>query len=115
MHDEQVIKQKFLVLNPVLDERSRRLRAACEAKALGWGGIAVVSQATGLSRTTISVGLREYAQQAKAAEVVPGSRMRRRGGGRKRLTRHDPQLVRDLEWLVDPVTRGDPQSPSPHP
>jgi transposase len=111
MHDEQVIKQKFLVLNSVLDERSRRLWAACEAKALGWGGIAVVSQATGLSRTTISAGLRECVQQAEAAEVVSGSRMRRRGGGRKRLTRDDPQLVRDLEWLVDPVTRGDPQSP----
>lgn len=111
MHDEHVIKQKFLVLNSVLDERSRRLWAACEAKALGWGGIAVVSQATGLSRTTISAGLRECVQQAEAAEVVSGSRMRRRGGGRKRLTRDEPQLVRDLEWLVDPVTRGDPQSP----
>jgi hypothetical protein len=111
MHDEQVIKQKFLVLNSVLDERSRRLWAACEAKALGWGGIAVVSQATGLSRTTISTGLRECVQQAEAAEVVSGSRVRRRGGGRKRLTRDDPQLVRDLEWLVDPATRGDPQSP----
>lgn len=111
MHDEQVIKQKFLVLNSVLDERSRRLWAACEATALGWGGIAVVSQATGLSRTTISAGLRECVQQAEAAEVVSRSRMRPRGGGRKRLTRDDPQLVRDLEWQVDPVTRGDPQSP----
>ena len=108
MHDEQIIKQKFVVLDPLLDERTRRLWAACEARALGWGGIAVVSQATGLSRTTISAGLREYAQQV---ERVPVSRTRRRGGGRKRLTRHDPRLLQDLERLVDPVTRGDPQSP----
>ena len=111
MHDEQVIKQKFLVLNSVLDERSRRLWAACEAKALGWGGIAVVSQATGLSRTTISAGLRECVQQAEAAEVLSGSRMRRHDGGRKRLTRADPQLVRDLEWLVDPQLRAGIRNP----
>jgi hypothetical protein len=111
MHDEQIIKQKFLVLNPLLDERTRRRWAACEAKALGWGGIAMVAQATGLSRTTISAGLREYTQQAETAEKVPMGRTRRAGGGRKRLTQQDPQLWRDLESLVDPVTRGDPQSP----
>lgn len=111
MPDEQVIKQKFLVLNPLLDERTRRLWAACEAKALGWGGIAVVSQATGLSRTTISAGWREYAQQAEPADGMPVGRTRRVGGGRKRLTQHDPQLWRDVESLVDPITRGDPQSP----
>src|SRR5512135_800304 len=111
MHDEQIIKQKFLVLNPLLDERTRRLWAACEAKALGWGGIAVVSQATGLSRTTISAGWREYAQQAEPADGMPVGRTRRVGGGRKRLTQHDPQLWRDVESLVDPITRGDPQSP----
>lgn len=111
MHDEQLIKQKFLMLNLLLDERTRRLWAACEAKALGWGGIAVVSQATGLSRTTIAAGLREYAQQAETAEGMPVNRTRRAGGGRKRLTQHDPPLLRDVELLVDPLTRGDPQSP----
>jgi hypothetical protein len=110
-HDEQVIKQKFRVLNPLLDERIRRLWAAGEAKALGWGGIAVVAQATGLSRTTISVGLREDAQQVETAEGIAVGRTRRAGGGRKRLTQQDPQLRRDVELLVDPVTRGDPQSP----
>jgi hypothetical protein len=109
MHDEELIKQKFLVLDPLLDERSRRLWAACEARALGWGGIAVVSQATGLSRTTISAGLRECAEQAEGVTFV--TRARRAGGGRKRLTQHDTQLLADLELLVDPVTRGDPQSP----
>jgi Rhodopirellula transposase DDE domain len=111
MHDETVIKQKFLVLKPLLDERTRRLWAACEAKALGWGGIAVVSQATGLSRTTISAGLQEYLQQVETAEEVAVNRTRRAGGGRKRLTQHDSQLLHDVESLVDPVTRGDPQSP----
>src|SRR5512143_3334325 len=111
MHDEQSIKQKLLVLKPLLDERTRRLWAACEAKALGWGGIAVVSQATGLSRTTIATGLREYAQQAETAEGVPVGQIRRAGGGRKPLTQQDPQLRCAVESLVDPVTRGDPQSP----
>jgi hypothetical protein len=112
MDDEKRIEQKFRVLNPLLDERSRRLWAACEAKALGWGGIALVSRATGLSRTTISTGLREYAQQATATEGrVAVRRTRRAGGGRKRLIQHDPGLWGDLELLVDPVTRGDPQSP----
>ena len=97
MHDEQIIKQKFLVLNPLLDERTRRLWAACEAKALGWGGIAVVSQATGLSRTTIAAGGREYAQQAETAEGVSVGRTRRAGGGRKRLTQQDPQWRGDVE------------------
>src|SRR5512134_2583010 len=99
MHDEQIIKQKFRVLQPLLDERARRLWAACEAKALGWGGIAVVSQATGLSRTTISAGLREYAQQAETAEGMPMGRTRRPGGGRKRLTQQDPQFRCDVEAI----------------
>src|SRR5512135_46040 len=111
MHDEQIIKQKFLVLNPLLDERTRRLWAACEAKPLGWEGIAVVSQATVVSRTTISAGVREYAQQGETAAGVSVSRTRRAGGGRTRLTQQDPQLWHDVESLVDPVTRGDPQSP----
>jgi hypothetical protein len=110
MHNEKVIKQKFIVLNPLLDERTRRLWAACEAKALGWGGIAAVSQATGLSRTTIAAGLREC-EPSEVAEVVPEGRRRCAGGGRKRLTQDDPRLLHDLESLVEPVTRGDPQSP----
>lgn len=113
MHDEKLIREKFRVLDPLLDERTRRLWAACEAKALGWGGIGVVSRATGLSRTTISTGLRECAQEGKATEVVVPvvTRTRRAGGGRKSLIEHDPQLWADLERLVDPLTRGDPQSP----
>lgn len=111
MHDKEAIKHKFQVLKPLLDERSRRWWAACEAEVLGWGGIAVVSQATGISRTTIAAGLREYRQQTEMSQAVAVPRTRRAGGGRKPLTQQDPHLLRDLESLVDPVTRGDPQSP----
>jgi Rhodopirellula transposase DDE domain len=111
MHDVKVIKQKFVVLDPLLDERARRLWAACEARVLGWGGIAAVARATGLSRTTIAAGLRESASSAATAPGGVASRTRDAGGGRKRVIERDPTLLRDLEALVDPVTRGDPQSP----
>lgn len=111
MHDKEAIKHKFQVLKPLLDERSRRWWAACEAEVLGWGGIAVVSQATGISRTTIAAGLREYRQPTERSQAVAVPRTRQAGGGRKPLTQQDPHLLRDLESLVDPVTRGDPQSP----
>ena len=111
MHDKEVIKKKFQVLNPLLDERSRRLWAATEAEELGWGGIAAVAQVTGLSRTTITAGLREYRQSTAGDLGREGGGTRRAGGGRKSLTETDPRLLADLEALVDPVTRGDPQSP----
>src|SRR4051812_713736 len=107
----QAIKAKYTSLEPVLDERARRLWAAAEARAIGWGGISQVSEATGLSRITIKAGLAEL-----GLPVTPGDReaarhrFRRPGGGRKTLADHDPDLLRDLETLVDPVTRGDPMS-----
>jgi hypothetical protein len=76
---------------------------------LGRGGMTVVSAATGLSRTTIARGMRE--QQGRAAEALPARRIRRAGGGRKAMTERDATLLRDVDSLVDPVTRGDPQSP----
>ena len=107
----EAIKHKFQVLKPLLDERSRRWWAACEAEVLGWGGIAVVSQATGISRTTIAAGLREYRPPTERSQAVAVPRTRQAGGGRKPLTQQDPHLLRDWESLVDPVTRGDPPSP----
>ena len=91
----------------MLDERSRRLWAATEARAIGWGGISRVSEATGLSRITIKAGLEELHR-------TPGEddgRVRVPGGGRRPLADHDPGLLDALEALVDPVTRGDPMSP----
>lgn len=109
MQNVDLIKQKFETLCPFMDERMRRLWAAAEARALGRGGITAVSAATGLSRTTLTQGLRTP-QGPPVPEGFPG-RMRRTGGGRKAMTERDTTLLRDVEALVDPLTRGDPQSP----
>ncbi|MBV8266609.1 MAG: ISAzo13 family transposase [Planctomycetaceae bacterium] len=110
--DTRVIAEKFASLEPVLDERARRLWAASEARAIGRGGISRVAEATGLSRITIRAGLRELQPPSPALDRMQAAgRVRRRGGGRKPLIDHDPKLERALEILVDPVTRGDPMSP----
>jgi DNA-binding phage protein len=108
--DVEVISEKYATLEPVLDERARRLWAATEARAIGRGGISRVAAATGLSRITIRAGLNELLSPVVDKPEIAG-RVRRPGGGRKHLTEHDPQLLRALEDLVDPVTRGDPMSP----
>jgi Rhodopirellula transposase DDE domain len=92
----------------VLDERLRRLWAGAEARALGRGGISLLSAATGLSRTTVREGLRELDAGVSLDTVVT---VRRPGGGRKTLLERDPELAIDLDRLIDPVTRGDPMSP----
>jgi hypothetical protein len=92
---------------PVLDERTRRLTAANEAMAWGAGGISAVSRACGLSRRVIRRGIEELTE----GRAVPPGRIRRPGGGRKRITVTDPALVRTLEAVVGDDTRGDPQSP----
>lgn len=108
----EAIRTKYEDLEPVLDERARRLWAATEARAIGWGGISQVADATGLSRITIKAGLTELDLPATPAErEAARRRVRRPGGGRKALVEHDPDLLRDLETLVDPMTRGDPMSP----
>ncbi len=107
MKDLAGIKQRFSVLRKVLDERSRRWVAASESLAVGRGGISAVSRATGVSRQVIRQGIVELKQPA----VAPRGRIRRPGGGRKRIAERDPSLKSDLEKLVEPVTRGDPESP----
>src|SRR5947208_16202899 len=108
----QVLSTKFASLEPLLDERTRRLWAAVEARAIGRGGITRVAEATGLSRVTIRAGLKELDPSGTPTGWEPATgRLRRLGGGRKRLVDQDPILLRDLETLVDPVTRGDPMSP----
>ena len=114
MHDaEQIerIRRKYVAIVPVMDERTRRQWAAVEASALGWGGVTAVAEATGLARNTIKAGMQEVAHRAAYPEEPVEDRIRRRGGGRKRLTETDPQLLAALEALVDPATRGDPESP----
>jgi hypothetical protein len=105
---ETGLARKFEVLGRVLDERTRRLVAAAEAEALGFGGVTAVAQASGLSRGTVIRGMAELKVAPKPAR---GQRIRRRGAGRKRTIDQDATLKRDLESLVEPVTRGDPESP----
>src|SRR5512135_2801600 len=113
MTNQAAIRLKFEALCPVLNERARRLWAAAEAQALGRGGLSQVAAATGLSRATIRAGLRQLREPAGVPSEPIAGRIRRPGAGRKPLIRHDLSLVRDLEALVEPTTRGDPQSPSP--
>ena len=105
------IKARFEALQPVLDEKTRRLWAGAEAWAIGRGGIARVSESTGMSRDTVRTGLREVQAGAAAVGGAGSGRLRRAGGGRKRLAERDPELLVALEGKLDPVTRGDPMSP----
>ncbi len=100
-----------MALRDALDERSRRLVAAAESLSIGRGGIAAVTQATGMAGQVIRRGIAELEQAAQQPLPRPASRIRRPGGGRKRTVDVDKTLLRDLELLVDPLTRGDPESP----
>ena len=104
---EKIIREKFLLMNPALNEQSRRRWVATEAKVLGRGGISLVARATGVTRNTITKGL----QELKKAKAVEGNRLRKEGGGRKRCIIKDATLERDLERLVESTSRGDPESP----
>ena len=114
MQDATVIERirvKFRALDAVLNERSRRQWAATEAKDYGYGGVTAVAAATGLARDTIAAGLRELEyRECHPAEPVT-RRLRRDGAGRKSLTESDPTLLTALEALLEPLTRGDPESP----
>ena len=107
MVTEPEIKTRFEMLAPFLNERTRRLAAAAEAAAIGRGGISRVSRATGVSRRAIASGL----AQLQSPDDLGSDRIRRAGGGRKRAVETDATLRGDLERLIDPVTRGDPESP----
>ena len=103
---EAAIVEKYAAIAPVLDERARRLWAATESRAIGYGGDALVSAATGLARETIRNGRRELEQ---GVEVT--GRVRRTGAGRPGIEQTQPGIKEALEQLVDPLTRGDPTSP----
>jgi len=105
------IELKYRSLASVLDERARRHWAATEARAYGWGGVSAVSDATGMSPNTIRKGLAELVARESDPAAEVSARLRKPGGGRKRLTETDPQLSVALDRLVAPLTRGDPESP----
>ena len=94
------------MLSAHLDERQRRLAAAADAKAMGYGGVTRASKISGLSRRAIHKGLKEL-----EGEPLPPGRVRQPGGGRKKISVEHPGVLEDLEAMVDPVTRGDPMSP----
>jgi hypothetical protein len=104
--DESAIRVRFEALAPVLDERARRRFAAAEAMSAGRGGVSAVTRATGVARSTIGRGLAEL----RSGETLDTSRVRRPGGGCKPLIETDTNLLNDLRSLVEPDTRGDPQS-----
>jgi Rhodopirellula transposase DDE domain len=117
MPDAEIIaalRNTYQALRPVMDENVRRRWAACEALAIGWGGITAVAAATGLSRPTIRAGLAEVhggVPRDEAVEQPAAHRVRRGGGGRRRVTETDRTLLKDLQALLESSTRGDPQSP----
>jgi len=107
MLDVVGVAQRYAMLSPVLDERGRRLLAAAEAKLLGYGGVSVLSRVTGLARNSISAGVREL----ESGDLLPAGRIRKPGAGRKRKRDASPSLAEDLERLIEPDVRGDPESP----
>lgn len=108
---ESKIAEKYEALRDVMDEQTRRLWAATEARALGYGGVSTVSRAVGLTRPTITAGMRELGDARRLAAAVPKPRVRHAGAGRPRLVDVDSGLRPALEELVEPATRGDPMSP----
>lgn len=104
----EALREKFAAVMPTLNERSLRVYASTEARALGRGGIAAVAEVSGMACSTIARGLKELRGELESPEPA---RIRRAGGGRKRLVEKDPRLPRDLESLVEPGTRGDPRWP----
>jgi hypothetical protein len=103
----QDIQDKFTLMFPSFTERTKRLWCAVEARQLGWGGVSLVHQATGVSRTTIQQGIEELSHSTDLSPL----QSRQAGGGRKSLTEHCPHLSDALDALIDPVERGDPETP----
>ena len=103
---DESVARRYAVLRPYLDERQRRLLLGAEAAELGRGGIKAVALATGVHPDTVAKGAREL-----GGGVEPAGRVRVPGGGRKPATENDPGLAPALRTLVDPQTRGDPESP----
>ena len=113
MQDEtmlRVIESKYRSLSVLMDERMRRQWAAAESRAYGWGGVRAVSVVVGMSPNTIRKGLEELAARDEDPDAPVDSALRRTGAGRKKSTDTDPELLHALERLVEPTTRGDPES-----
>ena len=101
------IQQRYKFMRNLLSEKDRRIWAASESITIGRGGDTIVCEATGISRVTISKGKRGINSKGLSNSV----RVREAGGGRKRLVDKDPNVIKDLDTMIDPLTRGDPESP----
>ncbi|MBI4783297.1 MAG: ISAzo13 family transposase [Oscillatoriophycideae cyanobacterium NC_groundwater_1537_Pr4_S-0.65um_50_18] len=108
---EAQISEKYESIKPYLNEKTRRIWAATEARAMGRGGVSEVARATGLSRTTLYKAIAELEQPIEERMEIDPSAIRQTGGGRKLLSDTDLQLLEDLQELMSATTRGDPQSP----
>jgi len=106
MIDEKAIRSRYEAVRDSLDESGRRLFAAAEACAAGYGGVSAASRATKIARSTIGRGVKDLAKPAPS-----GNRVRRAGGGRHALTAADPTLLEDLRGLIEPAVMGDPMRP----
>src|SRR5215468_8710949 len=106
MIDTQAIRQRWELVGSKLDERGRRMFAAGEVRAAGWGGLGAVAAITGLARSTIGRGLKDL-----DAAPLPKGRERRKGGGRRHLSSRDATLIADLRSVIEPATLGDPLRP----
>jgi len=107
MDNENIIRNKFLAINPTLNELSRRRWVATEAKALGRGGISTVFRATGVNRNTIMKGIKEIENK----EVIEPNRLRKKGGGRKTIIEKNPKLEESILEIVESTSSGDPENP----
>ena len=101
------VKNRYDCVAPFLSERDKRILLAAESQTIGYGGDTIVQLATGISRITINNGKKQLDSGFKAAD----HRIRKQGGGRKRLIDKNPDLAKELDKLIDPLTRGDPESP----
>ena len=108
---EAQIRRRYLKVKGALTERARRLFVASEAMAVGHGGIAAASRATGMAASVIGRGIAEVQAIERGTPPLPPTRSRRPGGGRKKATVKDPTLLPALQALVESTTRGDPESP----
>ena len=104
---ERKIAERWRLFGPECDERRRRLWAASEAKAHGPGGVELVARVTGLAEETVLRGMREL----ESGERLERGQVRRAGGGRRPVVELDPEVIKDVDRLIDPATRGDPESP----
>src|SRR4030042_26709 len=107
MNNEKIIQEKFLAINPTLNELSRRRWVATEAQAIGRGGVSIVSRATGINRNTIMKGIKEIENK----KMIEPNRLRKKGGGRKRIIEKNPKIEESILEIVESTSSGDPENP----